>query len=148
MLRDTHIALQRIVDEQLAPFSQGIDDALLERAFNTVRLRRSHRSDVITRFRVISNRLFMNKRGRCIGERHTHFIHGLLTLLETHDTPDVDFIMSMDDNPPCEAADEPLPIGTFGKYDGCSSMLLPCWSMMQQRSLRACPAPNATDSFA
>jgi hypothetical protein len=120
-----------IVKQQLAPFEKGIDDDLLERAWTTVRIRRAYRADDWMRIRIIDNRLYVNKRGRCLHWRHTAYLQGLLTLLETHEVPNVDFIMSTNDNPPCEGVNEPLPIGTLSKRVACSSILMPCWSMMQ-----------------
>eukprot|EP00966_Prymnesium_polylepis_P242735 5613417-Prymnesium_polylepis.1 len=140
-----HQQLQSIISEQLAPFKQGIDDALLERAWTSVRLRRAHKSDDFMRIRVIGRSLYMNKRGRCLHNRHKAYLEGLLKLLETHDVPNVDFIMSTNDNPACEAEDEPLPIGTFSKSAGCSNILIPCWSMMQDMCASHSTSPEVAD---
>ena len=127
--------LQQIVQDELEPFSShGIDEALLERAWCASRLRKALMSDDFLRIRVLKRQLFMTKRGRCLHERHKAFLEGLLGLLATHELPDVDFIVSMNDKPPCEAAgNESLPIGTFSKRSGCNSILVPCFSMMQDR---------------
>jgi hypothetical protein len=131
MRQQLNTSLDEIVQAELEPFVEhGIDEQLVQRAFDAPRLRKAHKGDDFIRIRSVDGRLFIAKRGFCLNYRHRAYLEGLLEIMRTSTLPDVDFVMSVNDNPPCEATRERLPIGTFSKRRGCESFVLPCWSMM------------------
>lgn len=141
--------LHKFVSDQLTPFHAGITAELVQQAYDSARMRVAYKGDDYMRIRIVNNSLYLAKRGRCFHYRHSAVMQGLLRMLAEAPLPDVDFVFSVSDHPPCDGFDHPdsrktggpagserahgrvsLPIAALSTRQGCRDLVLPCWSMM------------------
>ena len=139
--------LAKSINDQLVPFRGGISAEMVQRAYDSPRVRIAYKGDDYIRLRIVNNSLYVAKRGRCVHGRHTSVLQGLLRILEEDRVPDVDIVWSVSDSPPCDVLShrsyptsiddvgdakrsEPLPIASFSRRAKCHDLLMPCWSML------------------
>ncbi|CAE7208501.1 unnamed protein product [Symbiodinium natans] len=127
--------LDSFAERQLAPFQAGIDQAQL----NMLYLWDDELGHGLLRIRVLGGRVFVRKlqgtrvRGELWSDRQLKYLEGLLSVVETEQLEDVDFVVSLLDNPVCEFFKNGLamPVMVFAKTPSCQNILVPDHSLMQ-----------------